>query len=334
MFDAMRHVIAQDFLLDPPQGRAHGGDLGHDVDAIAVFGHHAGEPAHLALDAAEPFERWRLAMLAHDRYIPPGGIDGNRVGKMTDMTAAHHDHRHDAAAAGDAIDPVCGMTVDPHAAKHRHQHEGRIYYFCSAGCRTKFAGDPRKYLGPRAPEKVPEGTIYACPMHPEIRRVDAGACPICGMALVEPETASTRTMQPLATGTLAFLAMLGIYFGVLTLVSGWDFTVSEFSRFWYYVLPLALGFGIQMGLYIHLRQRLAHHHTGGKIVVASGTTSTAAMLACCTHYLTGILPVIGAAGAVTLIAQYQVQLFWVGLAFNLAGIIFIGSRIIGAGRSS
>jgi P-type Cu+ transporter len=144
----------------------------------------------------------------------------------------------------------------------------------------------------------------------------------------------TSTLRPLAIGTLATVAMLGIYFGVLTLVSGWDFTVSQFVEFWYYVLPLALGFGIQMGLYVYLRLRLAHHHAGGKIVVASGATSTGAMLACCTHYLANILPVIGAAGVVTLVAQYQVELFWVSLAFNLAGIIFIGSRIFSAGRLS
>ncbi len=153
------------------------------------------------------------------------------------------------------------------------------------------------------------------------------------MAL-EPGSASVSTLRSLAAGTLAFLVMLGVYFGVLTLISGWDFTVSQFGQFWYYVLSLALGFGIQMGLYVYLRQRLAHHHTGGKMVVASGTTSTAAMLACCAHYLTNILPVIGAAGTVTLIAQYQVELFWVGLAFNLGGIIFIGNRIVSAGRSS
>jgi Cu+-exporting ATPase len=152
------------------------------------------------------------------------------------------------------------------------------------------------------------------------------------MALVEPEAAGTNMLKPLAIGTLAFLAMLGVYFGVLTLVSGWDFTVSEFAKFWYYILPLALGFGIQMGLYVYLRRRLAHHHTGGKMVVASGTTSTAAMLACCTHYLTNVLPIIGAAGLVTLAAQYQVELFWLGLAFNAAGIAFIGSRILQAGR--
>ncbi|MBI4367693.1 MAG: hypothetical protein HY543_12860 [Deltaproteobacteria bacterium] len=151
---------------------------------------------------------------------------------------------------------------------------------------------------------------------------------------MRPLAPITSTFGPLAIGTIATLAMLGIYFSVLTLVSGWDFTVSQFSEFWYYVLPLALGFGIQMGLYVYLRRRLAHHHTGGKMIVASGATSTGAMLACCTHYLANILPVIGAAGAITLVAQYQVELFWIGLAFNLAGIVFIGSRIFSAGRPS
>ena len=181
---------------------------------------------------------------------------------------------------------------------------------------------------------VPQLAIYACPMHPQIRQGVPGSCSICGMFLVERKAAGTNTLKPLAVGTFAFLVMLGVYFGVLTLVSGWSFTVSQFAQYWYYVLPLALGFGIQVSLYVYLRQRLAHHHTGGKMVVASGTTSTAAMLACCAHYLTNILPVIGAAGAVTLIAQYQVELFWVGLAFNLGGIIFIGNRIVSAGRQS
>jgi len=102
---------------------------------------------------------------------------------------AHHHHEH--AGAESAVDPVCGMTVDPHTAQHRHQHRGRTYYFCSAGCRTKFAAEPEKYLDKeqRAAEPVPEGTIYTCPMHPEIRQVGPGSCPICGMAL-EPELAS------------------------------------------------------------------------------------------------------------------------------------------------
>jgi len=111
---------------------------------------------------------------------------------MTDVTH-HHEHDHHAATADRAIDPVCGMTVDPHTAQHRHLHGGRTYYFCSAGCRTKFAGDPEKYLdkGKGAPEPV-EGATYTCPMHPEIRQTGPGSCPICGMAL-EPEVATADT---------------------------------------------------------------------------------------------------------------------------------------------
>ena len=102
------------------------------------------------------------------------------------------DHHHHEPSPGRAIDPVCGMTVDPHAAKYRAEHHGHSYYFCSAGCRTKFVANPQKYLGEREPAPVAEGTIYTCPMHPEIRQVGPGFCPICGMAL-EPEIASAET---------------------------------------------------------------------------------------------------------------------------------------------
>jgi len=105
------------------------------------------------------------------------------------VTSEHH-HHHDNAAEG-VIDPVCGMTVDPHTAKHRADYQGHTYCFCSAGCRTKFAADPQKYLGARQAETVPEGTIYTCPMHSQIRQVGPGSCPICGMAL-EPEIAGTE----------------------------------------------------------------------------------------------------------------------------------------------
>jgi Cu+-exporting ATPase len=85
------------------------------------------------------------------------------------------------------------MTVDPHKTAHRVTHAGQPYYFCSAGCRTKFLADPDRYLGPaQAAESVPEGTIYTCPMHPEIRQVGPGSCPICGMAL-EPLLATAES---------------------------------------------------------------------------------------------------------------------------------------------
>ncbi|MCP4618383.1 MAG: heavy metal translocating P-type ATPase [Bradyrhizobium sp.] len=104
-----------------------------------------------------------------------------------------HGHHH-AATKADARDPVCGMTVDPATSKHRFEYRGETYHFCGAGCRTKFAADPAKYLEKSSapPAELPEGTIYTCPMHPEVRQVGPGSCPICGMAL-EPEIASLDT---------------------------------------------------------------------------------------------------------------------------------------------
>lgn len=87
-------------------------------------------------------------------------------------------------------DPVCGMTVNPATSQHRFEYRGETFHFCSAGCKTKFVADPNAYLGKRVPNiDAPEGMIYTCPMHPEIRQVGPGSCPICGMAL-EPEIAS------------------------------------------------------------------------------------------------------------------------------------------------
>ncbi|KAB7742129.1 cadmium-translocating P-type ATPase [Parvibaculum sedimenti] len=103
-----------------------------------------------------------------------------------------HEHQHHAAhgvAAGMARDPVCGMNVDPQTAKYRAEHEGQTWYFCSAGCEAKFRADPDKYRHPVDQKPEPEGTVYTCPMHPEVRQVGPGPCPICGMAL-EPLVAS------------------------------------------------------------------------------------------------------------------------------------------------
>jgi Cu+-exporting ATPase len=143
----------------------------------------------------------------------------------------------------------------------------------------------------------------------------------------------TMTMRPLAGGIFAFSALLGIYFGVLTLVSGWGFTVSQFTEFWPYIVTLALGFGTQVGLYLYLKQLSENHHHANHMVAASGTTSTVAMLACCAHYLTNILPVLGAVGLVSLIAQYQIQLFWVSLAFNAAGLVYISRQVLMARKA-
>jgi P-type Cu+ transporter len=89
-------------------------------------------------------------------------------------------------------DPVCGMTVDPAASRHRSEHAGHTYHFCSTRCRERFADDPARYLSPAssaaAPAAEEAGDVqWTCPMHPQIVRSEPGSCPICGMAL-EPIT--------------------------------------------------------------------------------------------------------------------------------------------------
>ncbi len=109
-------------------------------------------------------------------------------GATTHSCCSGHAHHH--AEGKKAIDPVCGMTVDPATSKHHHEHHGETFHFCSDGCRTKFAADPAKYLEKKEPPpEMPAGTIYTCPMHPEVRQEGPGTCPICGMAL-EPDVVS------------------------------------------------------------------------------------------------------------------------------------------------
>lgn len=134
-------------------------------------------------------------------------------------------------------------------------------------------------------------------------------------------------------GALGMAALLGVYFLVLTAVSGWEFTLSQFFDFWYFIVALAAGFGIQIGFYTYLRNAVRSMDMSGKVVAVSGTTSTAAMISCCAHYLTNILPVVGAAGAIALVAQYQIELFWFGVACNVAGVLYMGTRVVKFSRA-
>ncbi len=97
-----------------------------------------------------------------------------------------------ADSSAESIDPVCGMTVDPATAEHRHEHQGHVYAFCSTRCLEKFRSDPERYLSERAKATdAPADAIYTCPMHPEIEQIGPGDCPICGMAL-EPKMVSVE----------------------------------------------------------------------------------------------------------------------------------------------
>jgi len=133
-----------------------------------------------------------------------------------------------------AVDPVCGMTVDPAKSPHRHSYHGRDYYFCAASCRTKFAADPQKYLDESAAPPAPPivGAIYTCPMHPEIRQAAPGACPLCGMAL-EPEAGGEGDGGELADMTRRFWISLALALPVVVIEMGGHFGLLPASlRHW------------------------------------------------------------------------------------------------------
>ena len=132
-----------------------------------------------------------------NRHDPVVGAQGSNAAGPVSEPHAHHQRASEAATSDvpTAKDPVCGMTVKIPTARFTADEGGQTYYFCGAKCREKFVADPARYLGakpsPPAP-KAAAGAIYTCPMHPEVRQVGPGVCPICGMAL-EPEVATLET---------------------------------------------------------------------------------------------------------------------------------------------
>jgi Cu+-exporting ATPase len=137
------------------------------------------------------------------------------------------------------------MMVDPQTTAHRAQYEGKPYYFCSSGCQSKFMAEPAKYVESataRKAEPVPEGTIYTCPMHPQIRQVGPGSCPICGMAL-EPvlATAETEPSHELVDMTRRFWIGLVLSLPVVALemgghLTGLSHTIGQQTSNWIQML--------------------------------------------------------------------------------------------------
>jgi len=128
-------------------------------------------------------------------------------------------------------------------------------------------------------------------------------------------------------GAAAMLLLLAFYFIILTLVSGWSFTKIQFFQNWYWIIGLALGLGIQIGIFTYLRA-LHRSQVTGKIVAVSGTASTAAMISCCAHYLVNILPIIGISGLAAIVGQYQTEFFIIGAVSNLLGIVYLTNKLI------
>uniref|UniRef100_UPI001B67D15C heavy metal-binding domain-containing protein n=1 Tax=Ferrovibrio sp. TaxID=1917215 RepID=UPI001B67D15C len=126
----------------------------------------------------------------------------------------HSSHGHQHGMPDTVKDPVCGMLVAPAKTAHQAEHDDQSFFFCSSGCKSKFIADPVRYTTAQAkPATSPAaaGTIYTCPMHPQIRQSGPGSCPICGMAL-EPEmvTADSGPNPELIDMTRRFWVGLGL----------------------------------------------------------------------------------------------------------------------------
>jgi len=152
---------------------------------------------------------------------------------MPSQTNAAHPAPHPVTALfesplaeGQARDPVCGMAVNTSTSKYNAEHAGEPYYFCSNGCREKFIAAPARYLKAKAETQPPQKTasadvMYTCPMHPQIRQVGPGNCPVCGMTL-EPEsvTADTGPSPELTDMTRRFWIGLALAIPVMALAMG------------------------------------------------------------------------------------------------------------------
>jgi len=167
------------------------------------------------------------------RYLGEAPPEALLPPSAADHSSAHSGHAHGhgprdarehsgAPAPASVKDPVCGMDVDPTTAAAKAEHAGEAYYFCSQRCHDQFVADPQRYVGQaqagQASPRAPAGTIYTCPMHPEIRQVGPGSCPICGMGLeTELATAETGPNPELVDMTRRFWIGLGLAIPVAAL---------------------------------------------------------------------------------------------------------------------
>lgn len=134
--------------------------------------------------------------------------------------------------------------------------------------------------------------------------------------------------QPVLFGLLASLALIVVYVGIMGTASGsYSYAVSELARLKLWIVPLVVGFGIQVGLYTYLKALIKLSATMHGSVVASTATSTTAMIACCAHHLTDVLPLIGLSVAATFLAKYQSWFLAVGILSNIVGIILLVNNI-------
>jgi hypothetical protein len=133
-----------------------------------------------------------------------------------------------------------------------------------------------------------------------------------------------RVLWPVGAGLAGAVFLTALYFGIVSWAESPQHALELFWEERWIVIPIILGFGVQIALYTILRKRLfvpvMNTGSSGALTGASGTTSTLAMVACCAHHVTDVLPILGLTAAATFLANYQTAFMLVGLGTTLVGI--------------
>jgi hypothetical protein len=138
------------------------------------------------------------------------------------------------------------------------------------------------------------------------------------------ETRWYRYRLPVLMGTLGAVALFALYLLIVTIAQGWQHALELFGQDAWLVIPIMIGFGIQVGLYTYLRGVMWRGSRSSKLMMgAGGGTSTAAMVACCAHHVADLLPLLGLSAAASFLAAYKVPFMIIGLAMNMMGIVVI-----------
>lgn len=131
--------------------------------------------------------------------------------------------------------------------------------------------------------------------------------------------------MPIINGFLASLGLFILYGFTMTVLSGWEAAVEQFKVLWWLMLPLSIGFGIQVSLYMKLKSAIKHKANGA--LATSGVVSGAGMLACCAHHLTDILPFLGFSAVSIFLTKYQIPILLASIGINIYGIILMKKHL-------
>jgi hypothetical protein len=133
-----------------------------------------------------------------------------------------------------------------------------------------------------------------------------------------------RYQLPILIGILGAVALFTLYLTIVTVAQGWQHAVELFKQDAWLVIPIMIGFGVEVGLYTHLRGVMRRGSRQSKMMMgAGGATSTAAMVACCAHHVADVLPLLGISAAASFLAAYKIPFMLIGLTMNLFGIVVI-----------